>query len=92
MLSYNTPTDCAEFLSTEQTTSGERSDSTLVPFQNKFLQLTWELKLHSTEVEVAGMGSKIKALEVEVSSLRDQHSDMEKQVQKLVKQETSLKE
>lgn len=59
--------------------------------KQKFLQLTWELKLHSTEVEVAGMGSKIKALEVEVSSLRDQHSDMEKQVQKLVKQETSLK-
>ena len=60
-----------------------RQHSGSIPKQ-KFLQLTWELKLHSTEVEVAAMGSKIKALEAEVSSLRDQHSDMERQVQKLV--------
>lgn len=60
-----------------------RQHSGSIPKQ-KFLQLTWELKLHSTEVEVAAMGSKIKALEADISSLRDQHSDMERQVQKLV--------
>lgn len=59
-----------------------RQHSGSIPKQ-KFLQLTWELKLHITEFEVAAMGSKIKALEAEVSSLRDQHS---------VRQESSLKE
>ena len=51
--------------------------------KQKFLQITWEFQLHSDAVEVAALGDKIKALEAEVSALRDQHSDIQREVEKL---------
>ena len=51
--------------------------------KQKFLQITWEFQLHTDDIEVAALGSKIKALEAEVSALRDQHSDIQREVEKL---------